>query len=29
MAYGEHPIVKIRPGDSIILSSTPVPGNER
>ncbi len=29
MAYGEHPIVKIRPWDSIILSSTPVPGNER
>ncbi|MDD2487314.1 MAG: ribonuclease J [Candidatus Gracilibacteria bacterium] len=29
MAYGEHPIIKIRPGDSIILSSTPVPGNER
>lgn len=29
MAYWEHPIIKIRPGDSIILSSTPVPGNER
>lgn len=29
MAHGEHPIVKIRPGDTIILSSTPMPGNER
>ncbi|EKE29486.1 MAG: hypothetical protein ACD_2C00163G0001 [uncultured bacterium (gcode 4)] len=29
MAYGEHPILKIRPGDSIILSSSPIPGNER
>lgn len=29
MAYGEHPIVKIRLGDTVILSSTPVPENER
>lgn len=29
MAYWEHPIIKIRPGDSIVLSSTPIPGNER
>ncbi len=29
MAYWEHPIIKIRPGDSVILSSNPIPGNER
>jgi len=29
MASGEHREVKIRPGDTIILSSTPVPGNEK
>lgn len=29
MANGEHRDVKIRKGDTIILSSTPVPGNEK
>lgn len=29
MAYWEHPIIKIRPGDSVVLSSNPIPGNER
>ena len=29
MAMGEHPIVKIRPGDTIVMSSSPIPGNER
>ncbi|MBR5756407.1 MAG: ribonuclease J [Firmicutes bacterium] len=29
MASGEHRDVKIRKGDTIILSSTPVPGNEK
>lgn len=29
MANGEHRDVKIRKGDTVILSSTPVPGNER
>lgn len=29
MASDEHKTVKIRPGDTIILSSTPVPGNEK
>ncbi len=29
MARGEHRDVKIRKGDTIILSSTPVPGNEK
>lgn len=29
MAYGEHPIIKIRPWDWIVLSSTPIPWNER
>lgn len=29
MATGDHPHVKIKPGDSIVLSSNPIPGNER
>lgn len=29
MAYGEHPIIKVRPGDSVVLSSNPIPWNER
>ncbi|MBQ1715201.1 MAG: ribonuclease J [Firmicutes bacterium] len=29
IAYGEHKDVKIKPGDMVILSSTPVPGNEK
>lgn len=29
MAMGEHPIVKVKPGDTILMSSSPIPGNER
>ena len=29
MANNEHKAVKIKPGDTVILSSTPVPGNEK
>lgn len=28
MARGDHPIVHIQPGDTVIFSATPVPGNE-
>jgi ribonuclease J len=29
MAYRDHPQVKLRAGDTIVFSATPVPGNER
>ncbi len=29
MAVGEHQYVKLKSGDSVIISSTPIPGNER
>ena len=29
MAAGEHPKLSIKPGDLVIISSTPIPGNER
>jgi ribonuclease J len=29
MAYNEHRQVKLRPGDTIVFSATPIPGNER
>jgi len=29
MATEEHPSVQIRPGDTVVLSSSPIPGNER
>jgi len=29
MANGDHRIVRVQPGDTIILSATPVPGNEK
>jgi ribonuclease J len=29
MASGEHPRLKIEPGDTVIISARPVPGNER
>ncbi len=29
MAYGEHRQVKLHPGDTIVFSATPIPGNER
>lgn len=29
MAYGEHRMVKLTPTDTIIISATPIPGNEK
>lgn len=29
MASEEHPVIKIKKGDTVILSSSPIPGNER
>jgi len=29
MAHGDHPQVKLREGDTVIFSATPIPGNER
>ncbi len=29
MASEEHPVVKIKKGDTVVLSSSPIPGNER
>jgi ribonuclease J len=29
MAYRDHPQVELRPGDTVVFSATPVPGNER
>ena len=29
MSTGDHPHVKIKPGDTVILSSNPIPGNEK
>lgn len=29
MAFGDHPQIALRPGDTIVFSATPIPGNER
>ncbi|HUC20221.1 MAG TPA: ribonuclease J [Candidatus Polarisedimenticolaceae bacterium] len=29
MSTGDHPTVKIKPGDTVVLSSNPIPGNEK
>jgi ribonuclease J len=29
MAHAEHPNVELRPGDTVLFSATPIPGNER
>jgi ribonuclease J len=28
IAYGDHPAIKVAPGDTVIISAKPVPGNE-
>jgi ribonuclease J len=29
MAYRDHPAVELKPGDTVMFSATPIPGNER
>ena len=29
MALGEHPVIRLKKGDDVILSSSVIPGNER
>jgi len=29
MAVGEHSVIKLKKGDSVVISSTPIPGNEQ
>lgn len=29
MAVGEHAVIKLKKGDSVVISSTPIPGNEQ
>lgn len=29
MAVGEHAVIKLKTGDSVVISSTPIPGNEQ
>jgi ribonuclease J len=29
MAYRDHPQVELKPGDTVVFSATPIPGNER
>jgi ribonuclease J len=29
MAYRDHPAVELKPGDTVVFSATPIPGNER
>jgi ribonuclease J len=29
MSVGEHPNITLKPGDTVVVSSTPIPGNER